>query len=100
MGSCMTPAEQMWRAEMIFSQFEMDLHEVCEHFAIPYQDWTHDHYDSSLELYGFIPGYVLSEDQQRALFRFGFWQVWTHTAQRHDPEDEEHHYSQRELGIA
>lgn len=88
-----TKADLMWDSQRVFDGYEMALHELCEQHKIPYQDWTHDSYDGSLELYGFMPGYKLSKAQQIALWAFGFWQCWTHTAKRHNAGDEEHHYS-------
>lgn len=93
-----TKAGKMWSAYYEFLGYESELHDLCEEHSIPYQDWTHDAYDGSLELYGFPEKYLLSEDQQKVLWNFGFCAVWTHTASMQEgpkyrnPNDEEHYY--------
>lgn len=90
----MTKANELWEAEMKVGRIEDELFDLFEQHKIPWSDYTSDITDSSIEIYGMAPGAVLSVEQQQALWRFGFWQAWTHTAKRHDPANEEHHYGQ------
>jgi hypothetical protein len=91
-----TCADKMWAAQMEFGNFEDDLCNVCIAADIPFEDFTHDWYDASIELYGVPAKYKLTEDQQKALWDFGFFGCWTHTVGvqdgPHNKADEEHYY--------
>ena len=57
-------------------------------------DYTADHYDSSIEVFGVKEDLILSEEQRQKFWAAGFDRVWTHVvAERHDDEIGVHYYS-------
>ena len=78
-----TLAEEMWGAQraylrILLGPFEEMLPEGWRHY-------THDDYDSSVEIYGIDR--ELTADELQRLWDFGFTQAWTHsdTNERYEP---------------
>lgn len=74
----MTKAQELFEASRNINRFEAELHE-CIGEDFPYDDFTYDWYDESLEIFGLPKERDLTEDELARLRDFGFGQVWTHT---------------------
>ena len=91
-----TRAEVMWAHESNFISVECEMEDILPD---GWQNYTHDSYDSSVEIYGIDRD--LTDDELDALGKFGFWACWTHSeiwprgvAERHNKErNKERHYS-------
>ena len=80
-------AREMFTAHREHSWSETALYSYLKSIGIiHYEDWRIDDYDSSFELFGCRKGFVLSEEQQKALCAFGFKKCWIHI------DDEEKRY--------
>ena len=90
-----TRAAKMWEAERKFVGLECEMEDILPD---GWENYTHDWYDSSVELYGIDR--ELTSGELDALASFGFGQVWTHSekwprgdGERHNKErNRERHY--------
>ncbi|HEU4731739.1 MAG TPA: hypothetical protein VFT22_27775, partial [Kofleriaceae bacterium] len=76
----MTLADEIFAATLAMDRAEIKAYELLVDLLGENgcTDWTTDHYDRSIEIFGVAPGLVLSEAQQRALREAGFSRCWTH----------------------
>lgn len=76
-----TIADRLWAAEPVVSLIEEELADMLDVIIGPHgwDDFTTDHYDRSIEIYGVGPDVVLSSDDQEKLRAAGFDRCWTHT---------------------
>lgn len=75
-------AQQLFDAKFASDRVE---EEVCEMlWALlgkgGYEDFTFDHYDRSIEIFGVKPDLVLTVEQQQGFWAHGFERCWTHVA--------------------
>lgn len=74
-------ADRLWAAERAHSDIEDELVDVLQSiFEDRWADFTSDHYDRSIEIYGVPADFVLDDAAKLALREAGFDRVWTHVA--------------------
>lgn len=71
-------ADQLWSTKREFIKLEDELVDHLNRIfgTGKWEDFTHDSYDSSIEIMLFTGD--MSEENQRELYKLGFQQVWTH----------------------